>query len=119
MWMHLKRTWSLWTKLVFFSGLIILAGVAPIRSVKAAHMMNNVPGVIIPQTIFDRMEKSADPKEEGVQIGLELIDGRSKICRSMGFTSWQSVGRALFRAWFRKAVCRKDGCVELTLDYLD
>jgi 5,10-methylenetetrahydrofolate reductase len=52
----------------------ILAGVAPIRSVKAAHMMNSVPGVKIPRAIFERMESSSDPKEEGVQIGLELID---------------------------------------------
>jgi len=31
--------------------------------------------VVIPQTIIDRLEKSADPKEEGVQIGLEIING--------------------------------------------
>jgi methylenetetrahydrofolate reductase (NADPH) len=53
----------------------ILAGVAPIRSAIAATMMNKVPGVVIPQTIIDRLEKSADPKEEGVQIGLEIING--------------------------------------------
>jgi len=52
----------------------ILAGVTPIRSVKAAYMMNNVPGVKIPTSIIERMEKSADPNEEGVQIGLELIE---------------------------------------------
>ncbi len=53
----------------------ILAGVAPIRSAKAAMMMNKVPGVKIPQAIIDRMEKSADAKEEGVQIALEIIEG--------------------------------------------
>lgn len=52
----------------------VLAGIAPIRSAKAAHMMNAVPGVKIPAQLIERMEKSADPKEEGVQIGLELLD---------------------------------------------
>lgn len=52
----------------------VLAGIAPIRSAKAAHMMNEVPGVKIPPALVERMEKSADAKEEGVQIGLELID---------------------------------------------
>jgi methylenetetrahydrofolate reductase (NADPH) len=52
----------------------ILAGVAPIRSVKAAHMMNSVPGISIPQAVIDRMEKSSEPKEEGVQIALEILD---------------------------------------------
>lgn len=51
----------------------ILAGVAPIRSVKAAMMMNQVPGIKIPESIINRLENSSDPKEEGVQISLELI----------------------------------------------
>lgn len=53
----------------------ILAGVAPIRSAKAAQMMNNVPGISIPPALLERMEKSSTPKEEGVQIALEIIDG--------------------------------------------
>ncbi len=52
----------------------VLAGVAPIRSVKAAHMLNAVPGVKIPAAMIERMEKSADPKEEGLQITLELLE---------------------------------------------
>jgi methylenetetrahydrofolate reductase (NADPH) len=52
----------------------ILAGISPIRSVKAAHAMRQVPGVKIPDWIIARMEASADPKEESVQITLELID---------------------------------------------
>jgi 5,10-methylenetetrahydrofolate reductase len=52
----------------------ILAGVAPFRSAKAAHMMNDVPGISIPPVLFERMEKSSNPKEEGVQIALEIID---------------------------------------------
>lgn len=52
----------------------VLAGVAPVRSAKAARMMNEVPGVKIPQPLVDRLEQAKDPKEEGVQIALEIID---------------------------------------------
>ncbi len=37
-------------------------------------MMSLVPGVVIPPTLMDRMEKAADPKQEGIQIALEVID---------------------------------------------
>ncbi|HEY65818.1 MAG TPA: hypothetical protein G4O02_14750, partial [Caldilineae bacterium] len=53
----------------------ILAGVAPLRSAHAAHYLNDhVPGIIVPQAIIDRLERAADPAEEGVQIALEIID---------------------------------------------
>lgn len=52
----------------------ILAGVAPIRSFKAAQMMNQVPGVVIPEAILHRMETASEPKEEGIQIALEIIE---------------------------------------------
>ena len=52
----------------------ILAGIAPIRSLKAAQMMNQVPGVVIPDSVMRRMEKAADPKEEGIHIALEIIE---------------------------------------------
>ncbi|NOZ26703.1 MAG: hypothetical protein GXP39_01440 [Chloroflexi bacterium] len=53
----------------------ILAGVAPLHSAHAAHYLNDhVPGVVVPQTLIDRMERAADPAEEGVQIALEIID---------------------------------------------
>jgi len=52
----------------------ILAGVMPVKSAKAlAHMEKEVPGMRIPGELFDRMEKAADPKEEGVRIALETI----------------------------------------------
>lgn len=54
----------------------ILAGVAPLKSLKAALYLNEkVPGVTLPETIIRRMEKAGDSApEEGVQIALELID---------------------------------------------
>ena len=57
-----------------FGKVYILAGVAPIRSAKAANMMNQVPGISIPAPLIKRLEESKSPKEEGVQIALEIID---------------------------------------------
>jgi methylenetetrahydrofolate reductase (NADPH) len=52
----------------------ILAGVMPVRSVKALyHMRDNVPGMSIADEYIKRMEGAADPKEEGVAICVELI----------------------------------------------
>ena len=53
----------------------ILAGIGPMRSVRAAHYLaENVPGVRVPTDILKRMEQASDPREEGVQIALELIE---------------------------------------------
>jgi 5,10-methylenetetrahydrofolate reductase len=73
----------------------ILAGVTPVRSARAAHIMNEVPGVRIPQPLIDRLEQSKDAKEEGVQITLEIVD---KIKRLPGLNGihfmavgWESI----------------------------
>ncbi len=53
----------------------IMAGVIPIRSAgMARYMRDYVPGVVVPDEIVTRMEKSEAPKEEGVKIILEIID---------------------------------------------
>ncbi|MEP7358138.1 MAG: methylenetetrahydrofolate reductase, partial [Anaerolineales bacterium] len=52
----------------------ILAGVAPIRSAKAARLMGAVPGVKIPPALIQRLEAAKDPKEEGAQIVLEIAE---------------------------------------------
>jgi len=51
-----------------------LVGITPVRSARAARAMAQVPGVTIPPSLITRLEKSADPKEEGVQITLEILD---------------------------------------------
>jgi len=35
--------------------------------------MSEVPGIKIPSSVFTRLESAADPKEESVQMTLELI----------------------------------------------
>ena len=53
----------------------IIAGVLPLRSVKAARFMaGHVPGMLVPESVLERMEKAADPKEEGIRICLETLE---------------------------------------------
>jgi methylenetetrahydrofolate reductase (NADPH) len=55
----------------------ILAGVGPLRTPKAAEFMRtHVPGVVIPDAVVDRLNKTpkAQWAEEGMQICVEIID---------------------------------------------
>ena len=54
----------------------ILVGIAPLKSLKMAVMLSDVPGVYMPENIIRRMDAAnvADnAQEEGLQIALELI----------------------------------------------
>jgi methylenetetrahydrofolate reductase (NADPH) len=52
----------------------LMPTVVPLGSPRHARFMaNDVPGVYIPPTIMARIEDAADPREEGIQIALELI----------------------------------------------
>ncbi len=53
----------------------ILIGIVPLKSYKAAlYLHEKIPGVFLPATILERMEKAGErAAEEGVQIALELI----------------------------------------------
>ncbi len=53
----------------------ILVGITPLKSLKMARYMTEVPGVYVPETILKRMEAAevaGNVQEEGVQIALEL-----------------------------------------------
>ncbi len=68
-----------WMELVVKEGLhkqvYILAGLMPVRSVRALHYMKNeVAGMSIPDELIKRMESAQEPKEEGVKICLEMIE---------------------------------------------
>ncbi len=73
----------------------ILAGVTPMRSAKAATLISEVPGVKMPRAILERMEKAADPKEEGVQITLEIVDKVKRLPGVNGIhfmaVGWESI----------------------------
>ncbi|HUH97040.1 MAG TPA: methylenetetrahydrofolate reductase C-terminal domain-containing protein [Anaerolineales bacterium] len=54
----------------------ILAGVAPIKSLKMAQRLAEVPGVYLPKDVLQRMEsadRSGNAPEEGLRIALEVI----------------------------------------------
>ncbi|MDQ4078753.1 MAG: methylenetetrahydrofolate reductase [Chloroflexota bacterium] len=60
----------------------ILAGVGPLRSAKAAeYLRTRVPGVVIPDTIAERLRKTPESKqrEEGKQICIEIIQQLAEI----------------------------------------
>lgn len=53
----------------------ILAGVIPMKTAGAArYMKNKVPGMIVPNSIIDRMKNASDPKEEGIRLCVEQIE---------------------------------------------
>ncbi len=58
----------------------ILAGITPLKSLKMTERMKFfVPGVDIPDGIYNRMKKTKDPKKEGFEIAIELINSVKKI----------------------------------------
>ena len=58
----------------------ILAGITPLKSLKMTERMKfHVPGVDIPNDIYDRMKNAEDPKKVGHEIALGLINEIKKI----------------------------------------
>lgn len=67
-----------WMKMVVDRGLHekvhILAGVMPIKSYRVLqYMKNNVAGMSIPDDLIKRMKDAEDPKAEGVEVCVEMI----------------------------------------------
>jgi len=52
----------------------IIAGIILLKSAKMARYMNaKIPGIVIPETLIERMEKTNDPKQECVRIASETM----------------------------------------------
>lgn len=52
----------------------LMPTIAPLKSPRHARFMaNEVPGVYVPPSVMARIENAADPREEGIQIAIELI----------------------------------------------
>jgi methylenetetrahydrofolate reductase (NADPH) len=74
----------------------ILAGVGPLRSAQAAHYVaTHLHNVCVPAALLTRMENAHEPREEGIQIALEVIERLRRLegvsgihLMSMG---WESV----------------------------
>ena len=53
----------------------ILVGVGPLASAKTARWIrNNVPGIHIPESVIDRLEKADNPKLEGKKLCIDIIN---------------------------------------------
>lgn len=53
----------------------ILAGIIVPRSAGMLKYMHaNVPGIDVPEEMIERLKSASNPKEEGIQVTLELID---------------------------------------------
>jgi 5,10-methylenetetrahydrofolate reductase len=68
----------------------ILAGVAPVRSARAAiFMRDHVPGMEVPEAIVRRMERAGEARarreEEGIRIAVETIDRLREIPGLAGY----------------------------------
>lgn len=58
----------------------ILPGVGPLASARTAEWMrNNVPGVHIPDSVIKRLKGAKKPKEEGINICIELMQQLKEI----------------------------------------
>lgn len=81
----------------------ILAGVIPLKSLQALrYMQEEVPGMVIPPWIEERMRKAQDPKEEGVRIAVETIEALRRIEGVRGVhimaVAWESIVPDIVRA---------------------
>jgi 5,10-methylenetetrahydrofolate reductase len=62
----------------------VIAGIIPLRSAKSAgFMIENIPGVKIPQAAINRMESTSDPVTEGLKIAAETIDRIKENCQGV------------------------------------
>lgn len=58
----------------------IMAGVSPLKSAgMAKYMKKFVPGIDVPDELITRVEKAKDPKDEGINICVEIIEEMKKI----------------------------------------
>jgi 5,10-methylenetetrahydrofolate reductase len=78
-----------------------LAGVTPLRSAKMARAMAGVPGVQVPPSVLARLEASAEPEKEGLQIALEIVERVRRLPGVRGIhvmaVGWESVVPRLVR----------------------
>jgi len=103
----------------------ILAGVAPVRSAKAArYMRDRVPGMEVPDPIIRRMEQAGETKarreDEGIQICVEIIEELRKIPGIAGFhimpINWEAaVGEIVRRARLTPATAAERASLASTI----
>ncbi|MBD2018813.1 methylenetetrahydrofolate reductase [Leptolyngbya sp. FACHB-36] len=72
------------TQIVAGSNKPVLAGVFLLKSAKNAQFINRcVPGVQIPDSIIERLDRAADPLQEGMTIAAEQIRLARQLCQGV------------------------------------
>jgi methylenetetrahydrofolate reductase (NADPH) len=62
----------------------VLAGIFLLKSAKNARFINRaVPGVQIPEHLIERLERAADPLQEGIAIAAEQVQMARQICQGV------------------------------------
>jgi 5,10-methylenetetrahydrofolate reductase len=62
----------------------IIAGLIPLRSVRMAQFLNEkVPGIHVPANMIERLDRSSDPVETGLEIAAEIAQGLKKLCQGI------------------------------------
>lgn len=55
--------------------LFVLAGIMPVRSLRAFELLRRIPGIDVPDAIVKRLSEAADKEETGLRIAGELLEG--------------------------------------------
>ncbi len=64
----------------------LLGGIVPLRSAGMARYMNaNIPGVVIPQEIIERLETAGDTAAESVAIAADILSSIREMCDGIHF----------------------------------
>jgi methylenetetrahydrofolate reductase (NADPH) len=82
----------------------IIVGVGALQTAKGLRRMaNKVPGVHVPQEVIDRIASAADPREAGIEVGVELVQRLRRIegvagVHMMGYRSEDMLAQIIIRA---------------------
>jgi methylenetetrahydrofolate reductase (NADPH) len=72
------------SQIVAGSGKPVLAGIFLLKSAKNAQFINRcVPGVHIPDHIIERLDRAADPLQEGIKIAAEQVQLAKELCQGV------------------------------------
>jgi len=62
----------------------VLAGVLLLKSARMARFLNdNIPGVRVPESLIERLERASDPVGEGVRIAREITAAARQCCQGV------------------------------------
>jgi methionine synthase I (cobalamin-dependent)/5,10-methylenetetrahydrofolate reductase len=66
-------------------GIPIIPGVMPILSPRHAHTVNRFPGIIVPESVIQRLEAAGEDRTERARISVEIASETARAIRKAGF----------------------------------